>query len=232
MRVFSNYQLILLIFILMSTLVLSKSVRYDTMDTLVDLQSLKPGFGLTSKNGKYKMDYGTDGTLNIIGIVTDNNGNFVFDKKTGLVKTEVIWGSRIKRTSATEGALTLEDGVLNVYDHKGDERTKSKGSEDERGGSKLVMQDNGLLVIYNSDGKVTWSAPSKAPEEGFTIDGSFDDTDYSEKIRAERDVLQDKTRELIHMKSKESTDRMNWTILVNILWTVIASSLLYYLLAN
>ncbi|MFY7728011.1 MAG: hypothetical protein ACOVRN_00690 [Flavobacterium sp.] len=205
------------------------------MDTLVDLQSLKPGYGLISKNGKYKMDYGTDGTLNIIGIVTDENGNVVIDKKTGMVKTKRIWESRIKRTSNIEGALTLENGVLNVYDHKGDERTKSKGEEDEDGGSKLVMQDNGLLTLYNSAGKVTWSAPKRSPEEGFTVDGTFTETDYINKIKLKRDNLQDKTRELLRMTSPEANEnksRMDWSILVNISWTVIAFTLLYYLIVN
>jgi hypothetical protein len=198
------------------------------MDTLFDSQSLKPGFGLTSKNGKYKMDYASDGTLNIIGIVTDKNGNVVIDKKTGVVKTEIIWRSRIKRTSATEGALTLDDGKVTIYNHKGDERRKPYGKDDnERGGSKLVMQDNGLLVIYDSNGKITWSAPSRAPEEGFTLPG-----DYDEEITKKRDELQDKTRELIQITSSEAKNKMDWSILVNILWTVIASSLLYYLLVN
>ena len=207
---------------------LSKSVKYDTMDTLTDLQSLRPGFGLVSNNGKYKMDYKTDGTLNIIRIVTDENDNIVIDKKTGLAKTETVWASRIKRSSSTEGALTLDDGVVTIADYKGDARRKPYGKDDgERGGSKLVMQDDGLLVIYDSDGKPTWSAPSSSPEEGFTLP-----VDYDPKITQKRADLEDKTRELVQMTSSDANSRMDWSILVNILWTVIASSLLYYLLVN
>lgn len=224
MRAFSNYQLILLIFIFTATLVLSKSVKYDTMDTLLELQSLKPGFGLTSNNGKYKMDYGTDGTLNTIGIVTDKNGNIEIDKKTGMVKTKTVWPSKEKRTSNTEGAITLEDGKIAMYDYKGEERWGPYGKEDEGEDSRLVMQDNGVLALYNSANEKTWSVPSKAPEEGFE--------EYDEKITQKRADLEDKTRELVQLASSESKYRMDWSILVNILWTVIASSLLYYLIVN
>jgi hypothetical protein len=224
MRVFSNYQLILLIFLFMTTIVLTKSVNHDNMDTLYDSQSLEPGFGLTSKSGKYKMDYGRDGTFNVLRIVTNKNGDVVTDRK-GVVKTETVWASRERRIRNAEGPFTLEDGVLKIFNNKGDERWK-KGKDDERGGSKLIMQDNGLLVLYDSDGKKIWSVPSRSPE-GYE--------NYETDIEDKRDELEKQTNELIRLKSLESNEnksRMNWSILANILWTVIATSLIYYLITN
>lgn len=225
MRVFSNYQLILLIFLFMTTIVLSKSVNHDNMDTLYDSQSLKPGYGLTSKSGKYRMDYGIDGTFNILRIVTNQNGDVVTDRK-GNVKTENVWASRERRVRNAEGPFILEDGIIKIFNNKGDERWE-QGKDDEAGGSKLVMQDNGLLVLYNSAGNKVWSAPSRAPEEGYE--------NYETDIEDKRDELQKHTSELIRLQSSEANEnksKMDWSILVNILWTVIASSLIYYLLTN
>ncbi len=207
-------------------LIVSKSVQYENMDTLVDLQSLKPGYGLVSQNGKYKLDYGLDGTLEIIGLETDKNGDIVMDKKTNTVKTKRIWDSRLKRVSNPEGALTLENGKFTVYDHKGDERIKPKGQEDESGKSKLVMQNNGLLALYNKVGDIVWSVPKRAPE-GFDVN-----TDYDTKITQERNKLEEKTRNLVRLQSSENNSQMKWNILTNILWSVIALSLFYYLLTN
>ena len=209
----------------MTTIVLSKSVNHDNMDTLYDSQSLEPGHGLMSKSGKYRMDYGIDGTFNVLRIVTNQNGDVVTDRK-GNVRTENVWASRERGIRNAEGPFTLEDGIIKVFNNKGDERWK-QGRDDEGGGSKLVMQDNGLLVLYNSAGNKVWSVPSRVPEEGYE--------NYETDIEDKRDELQEQTSELIRLQSSEANEnksKMDWSILVNILWTVIASSLIYYLLTN
>jgi hypothetical protein len=193
---------------------------------LIDLKSLKPGYGLTSNNGQYKLEYGSDGTLNVIGIVTDKNGNLVKDKKTNTVKTENIWKSKIKGASQIEGEgqLIIENGLLNVYNSKGESRFGPKGIKDENGGSKLVMEDNGSLVLYDSEGQPTWSS-----EEGFT--GKFTRDEYTNDITNQRINLQEKTRDLHRLATDETDEKMNRNVLINILLTIIASGLFYFLIA-
>ena len=233
MRVFSNYQLILLIFIFMSTIVLSKSVKYDTLDTLYDFQSLQPGFGLVSKSGKYKMDYGRDGTMNVIRLKTDRDGNMQIDRRTGMPITENVWGQGQKPEGAPgpnpggAGPLTLANGILSIYNSSGESLVKQHWwgdtPRDEEGGSKLVMLDTGLLALYNSAGNIVANWPEN-PAEGYE--------NYTKDITNKRDELQKQTSELLRLKSNENKPKMDWTILAYILWTVIASSLLYYLLIN
>lgn len=220
MRTFTNYQLILLFFIFITIFVLSKSVSYDdTMDTLNEFQSLKPGYSLISKNGKYAMDYRADGTLNVVGIETDENGDIVTDGNK--VKTNTLWNSRIKPSPNANTPLTLQDGKFRVYDNKLRAGIEY-GKTDEGGGSKLVMQDNGILSLFNTVGKLTWAAPI----EGMT------DGDYASKITGPRTDLQNKVRNLLQLQSPENKSRMNWNILVNVLWTVVALSFFYFILTN
>ena len=220
MRTFTNYQLILLFFIFITIFVLSKSVSHDdTMDTLAESQSLKPGYSLISKNGKYAMDYGADGTLNVVGIETDENGDIVTDANK--VKTNTLWNSRIKQSSNPNMPLTLQNGKLSVYDNKLRAGIEY-GKTDEGGGSKLVMLDNGILSLFNTAGKLMWAAPT----EGMT--GS----DYASKITGSRTDLQTKVRDLLQLQSPENKSRMNWNILVNVLWTVVALSFFYFILTN
>ena len=233
MRVFSNYQLILLIFIFMSTILVSKSINYDNMDTLYDFQSLQPGFGLVSKSGKNKMDYGKDGTLNIIRLKTDRDGNMQIDRRTGMPITENVWGQgqnpggALAPNPGGAGPLTLANGILSIYNSSGENLVKQhwwgQTPRDEDGGSKLVMLDTGLLVLFNSAGG--WAANwPEYPAEGYE--------NYTQDIANKRDELQKQTSELLRLKSNENKPKMDWSILVNILWTVIATSMLYYLISN
>ena len=189
------------------------------MDTLAESQSLKPGYSLISKNGKYAMDYGADGTLNVVGIETDENGDIVTDANK--VKTNTLWNSRIKQSSNPNMPLTLQNGKLSVYDNKLRAGIEY-GKTDEGGGSKLVMLDNGILSLFNTAGKLMWAAPT----EGMT--GS----DYASKITGSRTDLQTKVRDLLQLQSPENKSRMNWNILVNVLWTVVALSFFYFILTN
>jgi len=226
MRVFSNYQLILLIFVFMSTILVSKSVNYDTMDTLYEYQTINPGYGLTSKSGKYKLDYGADGTFNILRLATDRDGNMAFDRKTGMMKTENVY-SPLRPNPGNAGPMTLVDGKLTVFNKKGEEVWGPAGADDEGGNSKLVILDTGLLALYNSAGTIVGSWPDGGPAEGYV--------NYQQNIADKRDELQKQTNELLRIqstKTNENKSKMDWSILVNILWTVIASTLLYYLITN
>jgi len=191
------------------------------MDTLAESQSLKPGYSLISKNGKYAMDYGADGTLNVVGIETDENGDIITDANTNRVKTNTLWNSRIKPSSNPNTPLTLQNGKFSVYDNKLRAGIEY-GKEDEGGGSKLVMLDNGILSLFNTAGKLMWAAPT----EGMT------DGDYASKITGPRTDLQTKVSKVLQLQSPENKTRMNWNILVNVLWTVVALSFFYFILTN
>ncbi len=89
------------------------------------------------------------------------------------------------------------------------------------------MLDTGLLALYNSAGTIVGSWPDGGPAEGYV--------NYQQNIADKRDELQKQTNELLRLKStktNENKSKMDWSILVNILWTVIASTLLYYLITN
>ena len=230
MRVFSNYQLIFLCFLILSTLVVAQAKTTEgatnmATDTLTDTQTLKPGFGLTSKNGKYMLEYGTDETLKIIRLKTDKSGDVVMNAESVVIDT--IWDSGLKKTDR-KGSLVFKEGVLIMYDDKNEVRWKSDSKGAGGASSKLVMGDNGKISIFDVGNQVIWSAPSKVIE-GFDVANNDDKTftdDYKTKITNKRDELQRQTNRLTTNTNKLQMDS---SILINIVLTVLASSMIYYL---
>ena len=163
MRVFSNSQLIILVFLLLSITIILKSKTSGegfTNDTMQEGDTLKPGYGLTSKNGKYRLDFGLDGTLKIIQVATDETNAIAMD--TDSIKVTTLWDSGLTSTK-TVTVLDFREGNLSVLDDTGNVRwdTKTKGAGGA--GSKLVMGDDGVLTIYAADDTVIWSTPLLKP---------------------------------------------------------------------
>lgn len=230
MRVFSNYQIIFLCFLVISTLMVAQTKTMEgatnmVNDTLTDTQTLKPGFGITSKNGKYMLEYGTGETLKIIRLKTDKDGDVIMNGDSVIIDT--IWDSGLKKVDRP-GSLVFKEGVLIVYNDSGEVRWKSDSKGAGGASSKLVMGDDGKISIYDVGNQVIWSAPNKVTE-GFDTanndDKTFTDL-YRTKITNKRDELQRQTNQLLSNNNKLQMDS---AILVNILWTVVASSMIYYL---
>ena len=242
MRVFSNYQIIFFCFLIISTLIVAQAKTMEgaanmVNDTLTDTQTLKPGFGITSKNGKYMMEYGINETLKIIRLQTDKDGDVKMNKDSVVIDT--IWDSGLKNVER-EGSLRFTEGVLAVYDDKGEVRWKSDSKGAGGASSKLVMGDDGKLTIYDVSNQVIWSVPTKVVEGLTDIDvGSDDDTVFNNKYKSnltdKRAELQQKTNDLLHLQSNDantSKSQMDSSILINIFWTALASSMIYYLAVN
>ena len=239
MRVFSNYQIIFLCFLIISTLIVAQTKTMEgaanmANDTLTDTQTLKPGFGITSKNGKYMMEYGTKETLKIIRLKTDKDGDVSMRDDSVVIDT--IWDSGLKNVER-EGSLRFTEGVLAVYDDKGEVRWKSDSKGAGGASSKLVMGDDGKVSIFDVGNKVIWSVPTKVVEGLTNIAVETDNDDvfnskYEANLTDQRIELQKGMNDLLHLQSNDantSKSQMDSSILINIFWTALASSMIYYL---
>jgi hypothetical protein len=233
MKVFSNKQLILLIFLLLSIIITLKCKTNEGLenasnDTLNKEIVLQPGFDLTSKNGKYRLDFDLDGTLRVTQLAIDEDNAIVL--KNGSIKVENKWDSGVKPVEY-DSILEFKDGNLSILDDKKQTRwsTNTKGAGGE--GSKLVMNDDGILTIYTFDNKVIWSSAKVSMKEGLAINVNTKDSEflpaYETNIATPRSSLQKKTDELVQLKNHNNTD-VNSAIFTNILATVLASSMIYY----
>ena len=237
MRVFSNQQIIILIFLLLSITIILKGKSNEgfTTDTMQEGDTLKPGYGLTSKNGKYRLDFGLDGTLKIIQVSTDETNTIAMD--TDSIKVTTSWDSGVTSTK-TVTVLDFREGNLSVLDDAGNVRwdTKTKGAGGS--GSKLVMGDNGVLTIYAADDTVIWSTPIKEniPVKEGLMNVNLTDAEFAPRYKTDmtdkRALLQKKTDELVQLNNNTNKIGMDRAIFVNILATVAASSMIYYSLVG
>ena len=197
-------------------------------DTLPEGGSLKSGSGLTSKNNKYRLDFGLDGTLKVTELATDETNAIVMDNDS--IKVNTKWDSGIKPVTY-DSVLEIRDGNLSVLDDKGQSRwdTNTKGAGGD--GTKLIMRDDGILAIYTFDNKVVWSSDKISIKEGLmnvnTIDAIFEPA-YNTDIKDKRTLLQKKTDELVQLNDPINKIHTNSSTFANILATVVASSMIYY----
>ena len=231
MRVFSNTQIIILIFLLLSMTIILKSKNNEgfTNDTLPEGSIMNSGSGLTSKNGKYRLDFGLDGTLKVIQLATDETNAIVTDNDS--IKVSTKWNSGIKPVSY-DSTLELTDGNLSVLDDKGQSRwdTKTKGAGGES--SKLKMRDDGILAIYAFDNTVIWSSEKILIKEGLmSVTTKNFESDYKTDITDKRALLKKNTDELVQLKDPSNKIHMDKAIFINILAIVVASSMIYYVVA-
>ena len=214
----------------MTIILKSKNNEGFTNDTLPEGTVLKSGSGLTSKNGKYRLDFGLDGTLKVIQLVTDETNAIVTDNDS--IKVSTKWNSGIKPVTY-DSTLELTDGNLSVLDDKGQNRwdTKTKGGGGES--SKLKMRDDGILAIYAFDNTVIWYSDKIMVKEGLmnvnTRDSTFGPT-YTTDIDNKRALLKQKTDELVQLNNPINKIHMDKSIFVNILAVVVASSMIYYVI--
>ena len=231
MRVFSNTQIIILIFLLLSMTIILKSKNNEgfTNDALPEGSIMNSGSGLTSKNGKYRLDFGLDGTLKVIQLATDETNAIVTDNDS--IKVSTKWNSGIKPVSY-DSTLELTDGNLSVLDDKGQSRwdTKTKGAGGES--SKLKMRDDGILAIYAFDNTVIWSSEKILIKEGLmSVTTKNFESDYKTDITDKRALLKKNTDELVQLKDPSNKIHMDKAIFINILAIVVASSMIYYVVA-
>lgn len=118
---------------------------YSKGDTLQQGSTLWYGQGLKSKNGKYIF-------------VAQQDGNFVLynENRTPTWATNTFVDNSIRTGNAT----TLQfrnDNTLKVYDWKSNEKW-SLDIHELGGNSKLILQDDGNLVIYDSVSVPRWSS--------------------------------------------------------------------------
>lgn len=215
----------------MTIILKNKNNEGFTNDTLPEGTVMNSGSGITSKNGKYILDFGLDGTLKVIQLTTDETNAIVTDNDS--IKVSTKWNSGIKPVSY-DSTLELTDGNLTVLDDKGQSRwdTKTKGAGGNS--SKLTMRDDGILAIYAFDNTVIWSSEKILVKEGLmnvnTTDAIFDPT-YKTDIADKRASLKKNTDELVQLKDPSNKIHMDKTIFINILAIVVASSMIYYVVA-
>ena len=233
MRVFSNGQLIILVFLLLSITIILKSKTSEgfTNDTMQEGDTLKPGFGLISKNGKYRLDFGLDGTLKIIQVATDETNAIVMG--TDSIKVTTLWDSGVTPTK-TGSVLDFREGNLSVLDDAGNVRWETNTKGAGGAGSKSVIGDDGVLTIYAADDTVIWSTPitEKIPVKEGLMNVNLTDAEFAPRYQADitdkRALLQKKTDELVQLNSQSNKMGMDRAIFLNILATVAASSMIYY----
>ena len=231
MRVFSNTQIIILIFLLLSMTIILKSKNNEgfTNDALPEGSIMNSGSGLTSKNGKYRLDFGLDGTLKVIQLATDETNAIVTDNDS--IKVSTKWNSGIKPVTY-DSVLELTDGNLSVLDEKGQSRWDTKTKDTGGNSSKLKMRDDGILAIYGVDNIVIWSSEKILIKEGLmSVTTKNFESDYKTDITDKRALLKKNTDELVQLKDPSNKIHMDKTIFINILATVLASSMIYYVVA-
>ena len=213
----------------MTIILKSKNNEGFTNDALPEGSIMNSGSGLTSKNGKYRLDFGLDGTLKVIQLATDETNAIVTDNDS--IKVSTKWNSGIKPVSY-DSTLELTDGNLSVLDDKGQSRwdTKTKGAGGES--SKLKMRDDGILAIYAFDNTVIWSSEKILIKEGLmSVTTKNFESDYKTDITDKRALLKKNTDELVQLKDPSNKIHMDKAIFINILAIVVASSMIYYVVA-
>ena len=227
MRIFSNNQIIILIFLVVSVFILLKSKGKNTdgfdalsKDTLTEDGTLIPGSGLTSKNGKYRLDYGLDGKMTVIQLEIDASGNVPTDD--GSLTVNTIWDAKIK-SPTNDSIIEFKGGNVSVVDDKDD----VLWSANTKVGSRLVINDDGALTIYDNDDNVIWSS---VVSEGMAIGDPINTftQEYKAKITDVRNDIKTKKYELAQLQDHTQN---NYVILTNLTLTVLASSMIYYIIA-
>ncbi|HEY9864751.1 MAG TPA: FAD-dependent oxidoreductase [Candidatus Obscuribacterales bacterium] len=110
-------------------------------DTLCTGESLKPGQGLTSKNGLFNLNYQEDGNLVLYRAKDD----------------KPLWASNTANKSAWR-CYMQEDGNLVVYASEGKPVWSSQTYGLQYIGCKLTLSDSGQLVIYDQNNSPMWAA--------------------------------------------------------------------------
>lgn len=218
MRIFSNQQIIILLFIVMSILIVIRRNESEGMQNYIDeTTGILPGDGITSNNGQSRLDFGIDGGLKIVRIL-DTEG-----------KIETKWIYNPEDNKMNNPIFQFENGKLSIlndnYDVKWTNNVKNGGA-----GCKLIMDDDGVLKIRNKLDVIIWQYPGIG--EGFTsVSGSYIDfeADYYNRIKNPRKELNEKVERLQSLPRQSNLQKNAYTMRY-ILWATLALSMFLYLL--
>ena len=202
-----------------------KQLEFIAQDTLADGEVLEPGDGLI--NGKYRLNYELDGTLKIVELIS----------KTGELKVV----DTISNKKVSKSQLSFIDGNLAISTETadGDEKIRWQTKTEAKGANVLKLRDDGILAIMNAQGKTIWVSSGRI-REGFDkfdstkvelITGTNENTTALQKLGTNQDTLKQKLIELNHLGNPDvnvSKMQMDTTIYLSILWTALASALIYY----
>ena len=216
--------IVLIVFGIVFTATSRSKEGFELNDTMQEDDTLKPGEGITSANGLYKLVFGVDGSLKIVNLDIKSSAN---------PSLKTIKDFKID-TSKTDTLLTFRRGNLAiVIPGNKDEvvwETKTSGS-----GSKIQIQDNGNLAITTDKNVVSWSSNPK--KEGFAqinINNATTDASFN-IIRDNEAELKNGLVELDRLgdpNTNVSKLQMDTTVYISVFWTVVASSMIYFFAIN
>lgn len=203
-----------------------KQLEFIARDTLADGEVLEPGDGLI--NGPYRLNYDLDGTLKIVELIS----------KTGELKVV----DTISNKKVSKSQLSFIDGNLAISTETadGDEKIRWQTKTEAKGANVLKLNEKGILSIRNAQGKTIWVSSGKV-KDGFTTfnlsgtDNTDKQTDLTTKttqLKTDTNELNAKITELNHLGNPSlniSKMQMDTTIYLSILWTALASALIYYI---
>jgi hypothetical protein len=206
-----------------------KLLEFNARDSLSNGEGLEPGEGLV--NGPYRLNYELDGTLNISELT----------KKGELKIIDKLSNKRINKSQ-----LTFIDGDLAISTETtdGEEKIRWRTKTEAKGASVLKLRDDGILAIIDKQGKTIWVSSGRIREGFNRFNGT--DTNFTEyendkngkalrKLGENQDALKQKLNELNHLGNPSlniSKTNMDTTIYISILWTAIATALIYYIATN
>jgi hypothetical protein len=222
--------IVLIVFGIVNTSTLRRKEGFEPNDTMQEDDTLKRGEGITSANGLYKLAFGVDGSLKIVKL----------NIKRGADASLKIIRKFDVDTKKTDTILRFQLGNLAIVDTSNDDKviweTKTSGK-----GGKLWMRDNGDLVIKNDKDVTVWTSDRKKmmamKMEGFTtvnINTDTIDTSFN-SIRNDADELKSGLAELDRLgnpNTNVSKLQMDTTVYISILWTTMASAMIYLLAKN
>jgi len=135
---------------------IQSSVRptYTRQDTLSNNRRLKPGDTLVSRNGHWKLSYGTDGSVTLNDT---RSGAQMWTAQT------LIWsgmrGVRLRPVGGySAGFLVMQgDGNFVAY-NSGNAAVWASGSNGKGTAPyRLIVQNDGNVVVYDTNGVATWA---------------------------------------------------------------------------
>ncbi len=180
--------------------------------------TIERGEGITSKNGKHRVEFEENGTLKIVSL-----------EKDGKTKEKILYEPD-KKKKLKDPKTKFIDGRLSIHEGEGTKELWNNKIKAGGAGSKLTMEDDGTLTVRNS--KVIWSFPKMKMEEGFNFNVS-DDTNfpshYNTYIEQPRKELNE-TADTLKSLPDQSNLRKDASTLQFILWATLASSLAFFLL--
>jgi hypothetical protein len=200
-----------------------KQLEFNARDSLSNGEGLERGEGLV--NGAFRLDYDLDGKLAIVELT-----------KNGELKTKTWLSKKAYPTSQ----LTFIDGLLAISteNSESEEKIRWDTGTNAPGASVLKLNEKGILSIRNAQGKPIWVSSGKM-KDGFTTFGSSEnqatlDTKTTE-LKTDTQELQAKITELDHLGNPSlnvSKMQMDTTVYLSILWTALATALVYYIVTN